>query len=224
MSKLPQSYTISRCAERVVLDANWDKPVWQHIKPLVLNYHMGEEPDHRPNVRAKLAWDEVGLTIIFRVEDRYVRALAREHQGPVYKDSCVEFFFTPGSSLGLSYFNLEINCGGTMLFWWHPEKDEAIPVSTEDCERIEIAQSLPKIVDSEITEPTTWTVEYRLPFALIKKYCPDAAKPKRDVAWRANFYKCADETSHPHWLTWSYVENPTPQFHLPQYFGKLMFI
>jgi len=43
------------------------------------------------------------------------------------------------------------------------------------------------------------------------------------VTWRANFYKCADSTSHPHWLTWSPVDHPTPHFHLPAFFGTLEF-
>jgi hypothetical protein len=48
-------------------------------------------------------------------------------------------------------------------------------------------------------------------------------QPKSGVRWKANFYKCADKTSHPHWLTWSPVDYPTPKFHLPQFFGTLEF-
>jgi hypothetical protein len=39
----------------------------------------------------------------------------------------------------------------------------------------------------------------------------------------ANFYKCADQTSHPHWLTWASVDYPQPKFHLPEFFGRLVF-
>jgi len=185
---------------------------------------MGEEPIHRPGVAARLAWDDDSLHVIFRVADRYVRAIAAKYQDPVCRDSCVEFFFTPGPDLGLSYFNIEVNCGGTMLFWWHPEKGKAVPVAAEDGSTIEIGRTLPKIIDPEIAEPTTWALEYRLPFAVVRKYCPDASRPALDVVWKANFYKCADGTSHPHWLTWSAVDHPTPQFHLPQYFGTLKFL
>jgi hypothetical protein len=135
----------------------------------------------------------------------------------------VEFFFTPGIHLGLSYFNLEVNCGGTMLFWWHPEGVPATPVGEADASAIAISHTLSKIVEPEITDPVAWTVEYRLPFALIAKYCPDASAPAPGVQWRANFYKCADRTSHPHWLTWSFVDHPVPRFHLPAYFGILDF-
>jgi hypothetical protein len=37
--------------------------------------------------------------------------------------------------------------------------------------------------------------------------------------WYGNFYKCADNTSHPHWLTWY----PSSDFHVPDEFGKLIF-
>jgi hypothetical protein len=39
--------------------------------------------------------------------------------------------------------------------------------------------------------------------------------------WRANFYKCGDETSQPHWAAWHPVE--ALNFHLPQCFGQLRF-
>ena len=61
-----------------------------------------------------------------------------------------------------------------------------------------------------------------IPFAIIEKYA-SLKKPGQGVKWKANFYKCGDKTSHPHWLTWSVVENPKPNFHLPQYFGTLQF-
>jgi hypothetical protein len=223
MGKAPPEYQVTKLIEPVEVDANWVKPAYQKIKPLVIKQPMGVRPDHLPNALARLAWDEESVYVIFRVEDRYVRAVAEKYQDPVCRDSCVEFFFTPGPDLGLSYFNIEINCGGTMLFWWHPEGGKAIAVAAEDGGSIEVGHTLPKIVDPEIGEPTTWTLEYRLPFAVVQKYCSDASQPAPDVIWKANFYKCADATSHPHWLTWSFVDHPTPKFHLPQYFGILKF-
>ena len=216
-------YQVTKLPEPTETDGNWNKSVYKKIKPLIINQHMGEEPDHRPNVFAKLAWDGDSLYIIFHVQDRYVRASAKRYQDPVYLDSCVEFFFTPGLNLGFSYFNIEVNCGGTMLFWWHPEGGAAIPVAAEDGERLQVSHTLPKIVEPEIDGSTKWTIEYRLPFAVVHRYCPDATKPAPDAIWKANFYKCADATSHPHWLTWSFVDHPTPRFHMPQYFGTLKF-
>lgn len=39
--------------------------------------------------------------------------------------------------------------------------------------------------------------------------------------WTANFQKCADETSHPHWVSW--MPLPELNFHLPDFFGEIVF-
>ena len=116
-----------------------------------------------------------------------------------------------------------MNCGGTMLFnhQMKPRKERVV-ISDKDIQQIEVAHTLPEIVDPEIVEKTTWAVEYRIPFSVLDNY-QDFSKPVTGSVWRANFYKCADKTSHPHWLTWALVEFPTPNFHLPNYFGILEF-
>lgn len=226
MDTEPLEYCVARLSEPIQMDANWDKPAWNKVEPLTFEHHMGQEPEHRPRVLAKLAWDDEAVYIIYHVDDRYVRALAKKYQDPVCRDSCVEFFFTPGSHLGLAYFNIEVNCGGMMLFHWQPEgdQDKAVQIAAEDAEKLEIAHTLPNIVDPEIEEPTTWTLEYRMPFEVIRKYCPDSANPSTGVNWKANLYKCGDGTSHPHWLTWSHVNRPMPQFHVPECFGTIKFV
>jgi hypothetical protein len=221
--EMPQEYKAARLPRPLRIDGNWDKPFWKKIEPLVIDRHMGDAPVHRPRTLARLAWDDQALYIIFRVEDRYVRAVAKNYHDPVCRDSCVEFFFTPGLDLGVSYFNLEINCGGTLLFRWNPEGKAPVPVAARDCDLIQIGRTLPKIIDPEIEDPMNWSIEFRLPFAVVEKYCPDARKPENDILWKANFYKCADGSSHPHWLTWSFVDHPTPRFHMPKSFGFLRF-
>ena len=83
-----------------------------------------------------------------------------------------------------------MNCGGTTLFNFQraPGKD-VIQIPETEFGKITRAHSLPEHVDPEITAPTTWTVEYRLPFEILKKYC-SVTSPAPGVVWRANFYKC----------------------------------
>ncbi len=40
---------------------------------------------------------------------------------------------------------------------------------------------------------------------------------------RGNFYKCGDETPQPHYISWNPIDMPTPNFHVPQFFGTLEF-
>ncbi len=217
------SLEVTKLARPPRIDGSWDKSQWEAIQPELIGEFMGEKPAHFPKTQVKLAYDETALYAIFRVEDRYVRAVASENQGNVCRDSCVEFFFTPGDDVSAGYFNLEMNCGGTMLFHCQkkgPQGRVVIPES--DCIRIEVAHSLPKIIDPEIEEPVTWTVEYGIPMSILEQYSR-VTGPASGVTWRGNLYKCGDRTSHPHWLTWSVVDFPKPNFHLPEFFGELVF-
>ena len=217
-------YRVGRLRGPITIDARWDKPAWRQVAALTLAHFMGDRPEHLPVTQAKLQYDEQNLYVIFRVRDRYVRAVARRHQDSVCRDSCVEFFFVPGGAIKTGYFNLEMNCGGTMLLHFQViPRQGAKPLVPAELDRIEVAHSMPRIVEPEIEAPTVWTVEYRMPFDLVDAYYPHAVRPAPGASWRANFFKCADDTSHPHWLTWAKVDRPQPDFHVPECFGTLVF-
>ena len=219
----PQRYTVPCLSSPLIVDANWDKTTWLQVEAAPLAHFMGDRPVHLPNTQVKAAYDHDYLCVIFRVEDRYVRAVAQGHQSPVYQDSCVEFFFTPGTDLSQGYFNLEANCAGTLLFQHQTARGkDTVRIADGDMDRIEVAHSLPSLITHEIQEPTCWTLEYRLPVSILERVAP-VREPGPGVVWRANFYKCADATSHPHWLTWAFVDRPGPDFHRPEYFGELIF-
>jgi hypothetical protein len=222
MKKISE-YKVVRLEKILKIDGIWDKPEWQTVDAVELKYFMGKIPKFQPIVKAKMMYDSNNLYIIFRVEDRYIRCVTRIYNGPVWEDSCVEFFFSPDSNSPEKYFNLEINCGGTPLMHYSiiPRKNFKV-IEDEDIKQIEIAHSLPEIIDPEIEQAITWTLEYRIPLVILEKYS-GLTYPKAGVVWRGNFYKIADKTSNVHYLTWSLVDQAEPDFHLPAYFGKLIF-
>ncbi len=216
-------YQAARVPRDAPLHADWDEEPWKSVSPLSVSLAMGNPPDHRPKTQAKVVYDDRHLDLIFRVEDRFVRAVARGYHDSVCLDSCVEFFFTPNGDAQAGYLNLEINCCGVMLFGVHTPQLPNGLVAVEDCDRIEIVRSLPqKTIEPEIASPIAWTVAVRLPFDVVRKYVR-VEQPQPGTVWRANFYKCGDQTSHPHWLTWSQVDRPQPDFHQPAFFGRLTF-
>ncbi len=101
-------------------------------------------------------------------------------------------------------------------------RKESKQLEPDDIEKIEMAHSLPELIDPEISDPVTWTLEYRIPFVMLEKYSK-VTRPETGVEWRANFYKIAENSSNPHYITWSVVENSKPNFHLPRFFGHLKF-
>ncbi len=204
----------------------WDGSVWKNALALEVGHFRPESSDHRPITRAKLLYGFDALYGIFRVEDRFVRCVHRRHQDPVYKDSCVEFFVQPPAGGG--YFNFEFNCGGTLLSSFitdHLRTDDGFAafhrLSKSDVRDIAIFHSQPHIVEPEIEGPVTWYLEFGIPYRLLEKYAGRVAISSADP-WSGNLYKCADETSHPHWAAWSPVDELN--FHLPRCFGKFVFV
>jgi hypothetical protein len=216
-------YNVFQLEQSMKIDGDWHKPQWEKPDTIDIINYMGPKPGFRLEVKAKMMYDDKNLYVIFRVHDRYVRCITKDYNGPVWEDSCVEFFFSPDASLPERYFNLEINCGGTPLMHYNVIPDKEITmIAVDDIKMIEIAHSLPQLIDPEITEPVTWTIEYRIPLILPEKYSK-ITHPKHGIAWRANFYKIAENSSNPHYMTWSVVNNFKPDFHLPQFFGLLKF-
>lgn len=207
----------------ITIDGNWDKPAWEKVKPVTIENRMGEEPRFRPLTAAKVLYDATNVYVIFRVHDKFVKSTVTSYNGHVSGDSCVEFFFSPNSAEPGHYFNLEVNAGGTPLIFFitNPRKSFT-KLPDELISKIEIAHSLPAVVDPEITEEVTWTIECRIPLEILKQYT-NVTMPRPNVIWRANFYKTGSDTSNPHYYTWSPVSNPEPNFHLPAYFGTLIF-
>ena len=220
-------YTICRTAALSPPDAGWDRPEWQEAETLEITHFPWQDSGHRPRIQARVLYDETVLAIIFRVEDRYVRAVAERFQDSVCSDSCVEFFVAPLPA-SEAYFNFEVNCGGTMLLHRCSSAAEresgrdTEEVSDADGATIRMAHTLPKIVEPEIAEPTIWSVEYHVPFALFAQYF-GAETPTPGTEWRGNFYKCGDRTSHPHWGSWAPVETERPSFHQPAFYQPLVF-
>jgi hypothetical protein len=222
--KIESVYNVHMLNHSMKIDGDWHKKQWQNIDAVEITNYMGTIPGFHPKVKAKMMYDAENLYVIFCVQDRFVRCITKDYNGPVWEDSCVEFFFAPDTDLPERYFNLEINCGGTPLMPYNiiPNLDiNMLPV--DDIKMVEIAHSLPQLIDPEITERVVWTVEYRIPLILIEKYSK-LTSPKPGVSWRANFYKIAENSSNPHYMTWSVVDNIQPDFHLPKFFGLLNFV
>ena len=218
-------YLIRKTAAPPALEAKWEDAAWQSAETLAINNFRPEGSDHRPRTLARLLHSERAIHGIFQVQDRYVRCVRTEYHSEVWKDSCVEFFAEPKPGRG--YFNFEFNCGGAFLcsYITNPERTpegfkQFTKLPWEIGRLIQTRASLPRVVDPEITEPVTWTLQFFIPFALFENYIGSPCEVSRQT-WRGNFYKCADDSSHPQWGSWSPVDELN--FHLPRCFKTLQF-
>jgi len=219
------NYTVHHCATAPALTADWNDPAWNVAETLEIKHFRPESSAHRPQTLARLLFSEASMHGIFLVRDRYVRCARQHYFDDVWKDSCVEFFVQPKSGQG--YFNFEFNCGGAFLCNyitdWRLKNGwftEATKLPLEIGQKVQVKSSLPRLVDPELTEPTDWTLQFFIPFGVLENYV-GALGERRGQTWRGNFFKCAEEISHPHWAAWSAVDEFN--FHLPRCFGELRF-
>jgi len=204
----------------------WDSDFWRQAGPLSLACFRPEGGSHRPKTLCKLLYNQQFIFGIFRVEDQFVRSRHKGFQSDVWKDSCVEFFVQPGKALG--YFNFEFNCTGSLLASYviNPARREDgalqsfIPLVAEDDQQIRRWAGFSSMVDPEIAEPVVWTLAFSIPVTLLAKYSGELENLAGQI-WRANFYKCGNETSHPHWVSWAPLA--ARNFHDPQSFGRIRF-
>ena len=218
-------YTVRRGTTRPELKGDWSGPAWEQADTLEIASFRPESSDHRPRTYARLLYDRDGLFGIFLVKDRYVRCVHTHYLEAVYKDSCVEFFVQPKADRG--YFNFEFNCGGSLLCFYIVDPTRVpngfkdfTPLPEEDGKQVVIYYSMPPVVEPEIVVPTEWLLEFFVPFAVLEKYVGPVGNVTNQE-WRANLYKCGDETSHPHWASWAPVDEFN--FHLPHCFGTIRF-
>lgn len=207
------------------LDADWDAAPWSDAQEAVLLHFRPEGSSHRPEVRVRLLHDEQAIHVRFRVLDRYVRCVCTTPQGSVCQDSCVEWFVQPRPDRG--YLNFEINCGGTVHSSYIEDpvrRPDGFTrwrfISAEDLQALTIRHTLPTRVEPERTEPVIWEVGLTVPRTVLEHYVGPLG-PLTGQTWRCNFYKCGDQTSHKHWVSWQPVGELN--FHRPQDFGPLAF-
>ncbi len=222
-------YVIKRAEKKPELDANWESPQWADANVAEIANFRPESSGHRPETKLKLLYDDRGIYGKFKVTDKYVRSVITEFQGAVCTDSCVEFFAGPDKFLpDDQYLNFEFNCGGTFLVYYiqNPARDSGglakyHVLTKEEAAGVEIYHSMPEVVEPEITEETEWYLGFFIPFSVYEQFTGPLPENPAEVKWHGNFYKCGDKTSHPHWASWSPVDELN--FHLPSCFQTIKF-
>lgn len=171
-------------------------------------------PDYpyAPAVTVRVAFSEDCLVLLFEVEEEHVKAVTLNSNGPVWEDSCVEFFTaTPD---GEGYFNFEANCVATLLAARRKSRNDAQMFTEEQIGSVRLVGSLPKqTIDSRGAGQKWWMLEV-IPFRLL-------GWPSAPERIRANFYKCGDNCDKTHFLSWSPIDLPQPNFHCPNFFGTV---
>lgn len=169
---------------------------------------------YTPFCGGRVARTEDALVVDFRVSGLDLRAQNTEDNGRQWEDSCVEVFIQDPEKA--DYYNFEINALGKVLACYGPVREGRTRRPEEQMKKIlRFAHLEGGPLDKDGIQ--TWRVGVVIPFELIGIH-PD----NLPHSIRANFYKCGDKTAHPHYVSWSPIDTPKPDFHRPDFFGELI--
>ena len=204
----------------ISIEASWDDVLtsldvapWNDID--MLNW---SEYSYRPQVQFRMLYGDTAFLLQYKVKEQAVRALATADNGEVWKDSCVEFFVTPADDD--IYYNFEFNCAGTCLLSGGAARGGRERAQTALIATIRRHPSLGRHPFGERKGETEWDMALVIPYTCLFKH-PDFSPAGKTA--RANFYKCGDDLTVPHFLSWNPIKTEKPDFHRPEFFGTVKF-
>ncbi len=170
---------------------------------------------YRPLTVISIAHSGKYIYVDFMVRCNYLRAVNYENNSSVHQDSCVEFFVSP---IGRTpYYNFEFNCIGTIHAACRMDRHTGTPLTDEQLDRVKRYPSCGTRPFQELEGMFTWNLLVAIPLDLIGlEY---EGKP---IEMLGNFYKCADHTATPHFLSWAPIDTPEPDFHRPEFFAPIV--
>lgn len=175
--------------------------------------------DYKPEVTFSVGYTEKEFLLKYYVTEQYFKAEKTESNQMVCEDSCVEFFVSPCDD-GI-YYNFEFNGIGTCLLGTGTKRENSTKTDPEIIAKIRRVTSAGKKAVREKRGKFSWTITIAIPADVFFHH---RIKELKGQTFRANFYKCGDKLSVPHYVTWNRVETQKPDFHRPEYFGSLKFI
>jgi hypothetical protein len=182
----------------------------------VLDQVPWPEYNYHPGVEFAIAYGNDGIFLKYYVNEAFIRAANGAANTPVYQDSCVEFFINFGDEK--TYYNFEFNCIGTALVGYGTGRTDRELLPEQLIRQIRY-QSV--INNEQPGDDIHWELTVAIPFALFYHHQLNDLTGKK---CRANFYKCGDHLPIPHFIAWSNISSPEPDFHVPEFFGTLQFV
>ena len=177
--------------------------------------NWAEEYPYAPNVTFKMFHTGEKLYLRFDVEEGYTAARVAEDNGKVWTDSCCEFFF---SLDGKAYYNVETTCIGKMLIGYRQKGEAAIHAGEDILSQVERLTSLGTEPFDEQVGENKWSLMLGLPTSIMHQHKIESWS---GLKLKVNLYKCGDNLSKPHFLSWQPIALPKPCFHCPEFFTAI---
>lgn len=177
-----------------------------------------KEYRYKPSVQFKIAHSNNGIILKFSITENELKVTYQRSNDAVYKDSCVEFFFSIGEETG--YYNFEFNAIGTCLAAFGINRHNRKYLSNDTIRQIKTYSRVETSFKDSVKN-INWELTVMLPLTVFSFHQLTFLKGLKGAG---NFYKCGDDLNQPHYLVWNPVFADKPDFHLRKYFGNIYFI
>jgi hypothetical protein len=172
---------------------------------------------YRPKIEFRIGHAGNLILLKFNVTEKAIGANETNINGRVHTDSCVEFFI---SLDGQNYYNFEFNCIGTPHVAWGSGRHKREHLTEDTIRKIQVRSTLGSNAIPVQSGHFSWELCVLIPSAC---FTHDPGISFDGLSGNANFYKCGDELPEPHFVTWNPVGTVQPDFHCPEFFGKIDF-
>ena len=216
------TYTIVSTPQPPAATGQTDGATWAAANVLAIDLFPWHKSGRKQATEVRLLYDDAAIYAQFICEDAHSFAQFTELNGPVCRDSCVEFFAMVDPAGGPDYFNLEVNCCGTFMIGFAPGRDDRKLIAPELAARVGMVTSVPGPTKDESPDDDGWWVCATLPFDVLSEFTGRRIAPASGTIWRANFYRCGGKTDC-QYACWSPMDLPAPDFHRPESFSELWF-
>ena len=184
---------------------------WQTSPPLHFNADwQGYNADPQLETEVRLLWTPEFLFVKFHARFREITVFPdadptgrRDH---LWDRDVAEVFLQPDSSDPLLYKEFEVSPNGMWL-----------DLDLSHGQRSDLQSGLRRRVQLN-KETSTWIAELALPMkCLTPSFDPTAI-------WRVNFFRVEGPAEPRFYSAWQPTRTPQPNFHVPEAFGKLIFV
>lgn len=206
---------------KISMDASDLDLVAQKMETLPANaintINWAEAYPSKPEVTFAIAHNSENILLQYRVRENEILAAVTQDNGEVWTDSCVEMFLSFDNK---HYYNAEFTCIGKALLGYREFGGKAVHASTEIMQSILRKSSLGTANREKSIGNFDWTLTLVIPCTA---FWESNLKSFDNLQIKGNFYKCGDNLTIPHFVSWTAIETPNPSFHQPSFFGELFF-
>jgi alpha-galactosidase len=201
----------TRLSEKVTERGFPSPSAWQKARPLRFDRDWrGENADALRTTEVRLLWAPECLYLHFHCQFRTITvfpdARADGWRYQLWDGDVAETFLQPDPSDPLVYTEFEVSPNGQWI---------DLAVSHGKIEELHSGLQRQVVMDEK---SRWWTAQLAIPMKSLTAHFDPS------VSWRSNFFRVEGQAEPRFYAAWSPTYSPSPNFHVPSAFGRLMFL